>query len=72
MCKRPDLNEVKLYMFHDGKSSGTDRLHPEVIESGGRRLVEIFNTIIKAAWENIEIPADWKDVQLVTIFKKGG
>ena len=48
----------------------SDRLHPEVISRGGRRLVGAHYTIMKTAWENVEIPADCKDDQLVTTFKK--
>ena len=38
---------------------------------GGRRLIKALYTIIKDSWENFEVSADWKDAQLVTIFKKG-
>ena len=58
-------------MLCDGKSPGTDALHPKVIKRGGRRLAEILYTIIKEALENLEVLADWKDAQLVTTFKKG-
>ena len=72
MCKCPDLYEVsKVISMHcDGKSPGIDRLHPEVVKKGDRRLVEVLCTIIKDAWENLEVSADWKDVQIVTIFKR--
>ena len=57
-------------MLCDGKSPGVDGLLPEVIKRGGKKLVEVLYTIMKDAWENIEISADWKVVQPVTIPKK--
>ena len=58
-------------MLRDGKSPDADELHPEVIKRGNMRLVEVLYIIIKDAPENIEVSADWKYVQLVTIFKNG-
>ena len=72
MSKCPDLDDVSkiISVLHDEKFSGAYRLHPEVIKRGGRRLVEVLYIIIKDAWENLEVPACWKDAKLVTIFKK--
>ena len=72
MCKYPDLNEVSkvISMLCNGKSLGADGLHPEFIKRGGRKLVKVLHTIIRYAWKNLEVSADWKDAQLVTIFKK--
>ena len=58
-------------MLCDEESPGAGRLHSEVIKKGGRKLVKVLYTIIKDAWENSEVSADWKDAQLITIFKKG-
>ena len=38
---------------------------------GGRELVEVVYSTIKDAWENLDVPADWKDAKLITLFKKG-
>ena len=72
MCKCPDVDkERKISMPRNRKSPDTDGLHPEVIKRGNKRLVEILYTIIKDAWENLEVPADLKGAELVTILKKG-
>ena len=50
------------------KSHDANKLHSEVIKRGCKRLLKVLY-IIKDAWENLEVPVDWKDTQLVTIFK---
>ena len=57
-------------MLRYRKSPSADGIHPEVIKRSGSRLTEVLDTIVKDAWEDWEASADWRDVQLVTIFKK--
>ena len=57
-------------MFCNVKLLGTDRLYPKVIKRRGRRLVKVLYTIIRDAWENLEVPGDWKDAQLDIIFNR--
>ena len=67
-----DLDELSMIIFicRNGKCSGVEGLHPKVIKKGESRLVQVVNATIRDTEENIEFPADWKDAQLVTIFKK--
>ena len=69
----PDIGEVKdaIDMLCEGKSPGPDGIHPEIVKRGGIKLVEILYDIIVEAWHKSEVPQDWKDAQLITIFKKG-
>ena len=55
----------------DRKFPDTDGLQSEIIKRGGRLLVKGFYTIVRQAWQNLDVYTDWKDAQLVTIFKKG-
>ena len=57
MCICPDLDEVSkvIYIFFDGKSPGVHGLHPEVIKRGGRKRIELLNTVIDDTWEILEI-----------------
>ena len=48
-------------LLRDRKSPSADELHPKVIKKRGRRFVEVLYTIIKEAWENLEIHTNWKD-----------
>jgi len=69
----PSLSEVKdaIGMRCEGKSPGADGLHPEIIRRGGNRLAEVLHDIITEAWNQSEVPQDWKDALLINIFKKG-
>lgn len=73
MDECPELDEVieAIDMLCEGKAPGSDGIHPEVIKRDGTGLLSALDDIIKEAWRNTEVPQDWKDAQLVTIFKKG-
>ena len=53
------------------RDPGADVIHTEIIKRGGPKLLETLTIIIRKAWEEGKVPQDWKDAQLVTIFKKG-
>lgn len=73
MDRCPDSDEVyrAVLMLQDGKSPGSDGIHPEIIKRGGQKLLRTLCSIIQNAWTTATVPQDWKDAQLVTIFKKG-
>lgn len=73
MDECPEIDEVRraVEMLSEGKSPGADGIHPEVIKKGGPKLLSALHEIIQDAWKTAVVPQDWKDAQLVTIFKKG-
>ena len=73
MNECPDIAEVveAVNALSDRKSPGNDGIHPELLKKGGEELLQTLTEIITESWRNKEIPQDWKDAQLVTIFKKG-
>ena len=73
MDKCPEIDEISkaIDMISDGKSPGSDGIHPEVFKRGGPGLLCAFYETIKKAWNTATVLQDWKDAQLVTIFKKG-
>ena len=73
MDRCPEIDEISkaIDMISDGKSPGSDGIHPEVIKRGGQKLLCALHEIIQEAWNTATVPQDWKDAQLVTIFKKG-
>lgn len=73
MDRCPDSDEIckAVLMLQDGKSAGSDGIYPEIIKRGGQKLLSTLCTIIQSAWTTATVPQDWKDAQLVTIFKKG-
>ena len=73
MDELPDLKEVAdaISLLSSGKSPGSDGIHPEVIKLGGKSLVQCLHEIILDSWKSGTPPQDWKDAQLITLFKKG-
>ena len=73
MDECPDIDEIieATAMLSERKSPGPDGIHPEVIKRGGPKLISTLHEIIKEAWKTAVVPQDWKDAQLITIFKKG-
>jgi hypothetical protein len=73
MNECPDIDEVNkaVLMLKEGKAPGSDGIHPEIIRKGGSCLLTALHDIITEAWKSATVPQDWKDAQLVTIFKKG-
>ena len=61
--------EVSISMLRNEKSPWANGLHPEIIKRKGGRLVEVLYIIVWDTWENLKVPADWKDAQLATIVK---
>ena len=58
-------------MARDGKSPGADGIYSDIIRGVDERVLQVLTNIIKEAWKENEVPQDWKDAQLFTIFKKG-
>ena len=73
MNKCPEIDEITtaIGIISEVTSPGSDRIHPEVIKRGGLKLLSTLHDIIQEAWNTATVPQDWKDAQLVTIFKKG-
>lgn len=73
MDEVPSVKEVEdaISLLSNRKSPGADGIHPEIIKFGGQVLVQRLHEIIVDSWENRSPPQDWKDAQLITLFKKG-
>ena len=55
----------------DGKAPGGDGIPAEVWKHGGDNLSNRLHQLITKAWEEGSVPQAWKDVSIVTIYKKG-
>ena len=69
----PDMMELceVIDSLSNGKSPGADGIHPEVIKRGGQTLLEKLYEIKCDIWQTGLPPQDWKDAQLITLYKKG-
>ena len=54
-----------------GKAPGADGIPSEVYKYGGPSVVQALYSFFKTCWDEAELPQDFKDARIVTIFKKG-
>ena len=54
-----------------GKKPGKDEIPPEVYKAGGTHLVKKLTELLKKIWEKGEVPQDFKDASIASLFKKG-
>ena len=56
----------------NNKSPGPDGIPSELIKEGGQPLHRRLHDLIKTAWNQEQIPAEWRTSDIVTIYKKKG
>ena len=73
MSCEPSLEEVKraARALKNGKAAGPDGIPAEVLKYGGPELTAHLHRLLLQIWRQEEVPADLRDAQIVTIFKKG-
>ena len=71
--QEPDLGEVEkaIGQLSDGKAPGLDLIPGEILKQGGQLLKETLAKFITKLWRKTEIPSDWRNASMITIFKKG-
>lgn len=69
----PTLEELHqaLSSLADGKAPGVDGIPSEIWKYGGATLTNNLLILIQQAWAEGSVPQEWKDANIVTIFKKG-
>ena len=69
----PDLGEIEkaISQLSDGKAPGVDMIPGEIFKHGGLLLKETLWKLILDVWREVEIPSDWRNASMITIFKKG-
>ena len=73
MDEAPDYIEFTeaLDSISGGKAPGVDQLPGELLKYSGTKTKELLWRLITKIWADHDIPQEWKDANLVTIFKKG-
>jgi hypothetical protein len=51
------------------KSAGTNQIPAQVIKAGGRTIHCEIHKLIISIWNEEELPEEWKDSIIVTIYK---
>ena len=67
---RKELN-LAIASLGDGKAPGVDGKPSEIWKHGGATLTNSLLMMIQQAWAEGSVPQEWKDANIVAIFKKG-
>lgn len=69
----PTLGEMReaIKQTKKNKAAGLDGIPAEVFQEGGDQLIHHLHDIVLKIWETEQMPPDFRDALLVTIFKKG-
>ena len=65
-----DFNKA-LKRMKPGKTPGPDNIPLELITHGGPELRNRLMLLILKIWETKTLPSDFRDANIITIFKKG-
>ena len=55
----------------NGKSSGLDGIHAELLKNGGEEMVKRITRLCNQVWKMETVPRDWKDGIIIPLPKKG-
>ena len=73
LVPEPSSFEVELAIgklkYH--KSPGIDQIPAELIKAGGRTICSAIHKLIISIWNKEELPEEWKESIIVSIYKKG-
>jgi len=63
--------EVALEKLKSLKSPGIHQIPAELIKAGGRTIFFEIHKLINSIWNKEELPEEWKDSIVISIYKKG-
>jgi hypothetical protein len=63
--------EIAIGKLKSYKSPGTDNIPAELIKAGGETLYSEIHRLICCIWNKEELPQQWKEFIIVSIYKKG-
>ena len=70
MPTREELH-LAIASMADEKAPGVDGIPSEIWKHGGTTLTNNLLMLIQQAWEEGSVPQEWKNANIVTIFKQG-
>ena len=70
----PSLHEVSRAVkgLKNNKAPGPDGIPAEIYKHGGQYMLHRLHQFITTAWTSKQLPQQWKDANIVTIFKRKG
>jgi hypothetical protein len=63
--------EIAIEKLKRYKSPGIDEIPAELIQAGGNTLRSEIHKLINSVWNKEELPEQWKESIIVSIYKKG-
>ena len=68
----PSRGEIKasVSQMNNNKAPGIDGITAEILKNGGEKMIDLLEQVIQSVWES-EVPKDWRDAILVSLYKKG-
>jgi hypothetical protein len=67
----PFESEIAIENLKRYKSPGSDGIPVELIQAGGEILRSKINKLIKSIWNKEELPDQWKESIIVSVYMKG-
>jgi hypothetical protein len=73
LVPEPSASEVEMAIekLKRHKSPGIDQIRAELIKAGGRTIRSEIHKLINSVWNKEELPEQWKESIIVSIYKKG-
>ena len=70
----PSLHEVSHAVkgLKNNKAAGPDGIPAEIYKHGGQYMLHRLHQFIASVWTSKQLPQQWKDANIVTIFKRKG
>ena len=70
----PTLKEVQtsIKQLTSGKAPGADGIPPDIYKHGGKGVAEVLLKLFLQIWEEGEVPQDFKDADVVHLYKNKG
>ena len=56
--------------MNNNKAPGMDGITAEILKNGGEKMIDLLEQVIQSVLES-EVPQDWRDAILVSLYKKG-
>ncbi|XP_076044754.1 uncharacterized protein LOC143027359 [Oratosquilla oratoria] len=56
----------------NNKAAGPDGIPAEILKQGGRAITDCLHNIFQKVWTSNRCPQQWKDANIISIFKKKG
>ena len=54
-----------------GKEAGSDGISAELLKGGGSVITDWLLELTEEVWRTGVVPQDWKDAELIPLYKKG-